>query len=127
MNKIILDNDNIKAETNEKNIKYEFNNNLLGVNELKLEILNDTDLELIYKLNDYKLETQINIKENKKLNIIEKLEGTNIKLRSKYALNEKSDVTITKINDTSNLKEYTIINLNGEQSKIKYNLKTIAT
>lgn len=128
MNKIILENDKIKSKELDDNIKYELElNDFLGVSLLKIEVLNNTNLELEYNfIEKTKIEVQINVNKNINLNIYEKLTGKKSKIRTKYNLKENSNVTVSKFNDMESINEYVIITLEEENSKIKYNLKTIA-
>lgn len=128
MNKIILNNDEIENKTLDETIDCELSeNSAFGVNVLKISIKNDTDIELSYNFNDEtKIETQIYVGKNINVNIFEKLNGIKSKIRTKYYLEENGCATISKINDMDSINEYVIINLQGQNSKIKYNLKTIA-
>lgn len=126
MNKIILNALKITPDINQ-DIKYQMlTNETFGIKQLKLEIINDTTLELNYNFeNETKLEVVITINKNKKLTIIEKLNGKSSKIKTQYYLKPNSWANITKINDIETIKEYTIINLEND-SQIEYNLKTIA-
>ena len=128
MNKIILENDIIKEENLEKNIKYDiFKNETFGITSLTIEITENTNLEIEYNFKDStKLETIIIVNENVNLQIYEKITGTQAKLRTKYYVKENAKVKTSKFNNIEEIKEYTIINLDGEKSKLEYNLKTIA-
>ena len=128
MNKINLENDKIITKELDKNIRYDiFTNDTFGIASLTLEIINDTDLEINYDFKEKtKLETIIIVNKNVNLQILEKITGKNAKIRTKYYLKENANVTVSKFNNIDEIKEYTIINLDEEKSKIKYNLKTIA-
>lgn len=128
MNKIILENDKIIDTLNneEVNINY-LQNKLIGINYLKIELLKDTKLEINYNLNKLiKLEIEIIVNDNINVDIFEKITGSNTKIRTKYKLNENAKLTTTKFNDIETIKEYAIIYLEGKNSDIKYNLKTIS-
>ena len=129
MNKIILEQDKIKTIKIKDNITYEQEfNEILGVTQLKIYINEDSNLELNYDFDEKtKIETQIYIEKNITAKILEKLEGKEGKIRTKYYLKENSNIKVSKFNDVKKLNEYIIINLDGEKSKIDYNLKTIAT
>lgn len=128
MNKIILENDKIKENNLEKNIKYDiFTNETFGITSLTIEIAESSDLEIEYNFKEpTKLETIIIVNENVNLKIYEKLTGTKAKLRTKYYIKENANIKTSKFNNIDEIKEYTIINLDGEKSKIEYNLKTIS-
>lgn len=128
MNKIILENDKLidTLNNNEINIEY-LQNELIGINYLKIELLQDTNLQINYNLEKLmKLEVEIIVNDNVKAQIFEKITGTNTKIRTKYKLNENTKLTTTKFNDIETIKEYAIIYLEGKNSNIKYNLKTIS-
>ena len=128
MNKIILEQDKIKETNIENDITYEQEiDEKLGVMQLKINIKENSNLEIRYNFNEKtKIETQIYIEENVTSNIFENLEGTQGKIRTKYYLKENSNTKISKFNDIKKIDEYTTINLDGENSNIEYNLKTIA-
>ena len=127
MNKIILKENKIKNIKKDNSFNYEIEQNeILKLNILKIEILKNTDLELEYEfLEDSKYEVIINVKKNIDLNMIEKINGKNTKIRTKITLEDNAFVNISKINDIENIKENIIIYLNGINANINYNLKTI--
>ena len=128
MNKIILENDKIKKENLEKKIKYDiFTNETFGITSLTLEITESSNLEIEYNFKENtKMETIIIVNENVNLQLYEKITGKQAKLRTKYYVKENAKVKTSKFNNIDEIKEYTIINLDGEKSNIEYNLKTIA-
>ena len=128
MKKIILEQDKIKDVKIKNNITYEQEfNEMLGVMQLKIYINENANLEIKYDFDEKtKIETQIYIEKNITTKILEKLDGKEGKIRTKYFIKENSNLKVSKINDVKKLNEYIIINLDGEKSKIDYNLKTIA-
>ena len=128
MNKIILENDRIVETTLDENIKYDiFTNDTFGIASLTLEIIEDTDLEINYNFKDKtKIETIIIVNKNVNLRLFEKINGKYAKIRTKYYLKENSNSIISKFNNIKEIKEYTIINLDEENSRFEYNLKTIS-
>lgn len=128
MNKIFLENDKIIDKQINKNINYDiFTNDTFGIASLTLEIKEDTELEINYNFKEKtKLETIIIVNKNVNLQILEKINGKNAKLRTKYYIKENANVTVSKFNNIDEIKEYTIVYLDEEKAKIKYNLKTIA-
>lgn len=122
MNKIII-NDNsldIKLDT----IKHEEKKTY--VNEIYLDILNDSVLEVEYNIEEeIKINIFINIADNVNLTIREKKKGNNFKVKYSYNLGQNSHLIINKINDGNLIKEYDLIDLNGENAYVKYILKTI--
>jgi Fe-S cluster assembly protein SufD len=128
MNKIYLENEKIIKEELDEKIKYDiFTNDTFGITSLTLEIIEDTDLELNYNFKEKsKIETIIIVNKDVNLQLFEKIEGNYAKIRTKYYLKENSKTKTSKFNNIKELKEYTIINLDEENAKIEYNLKTIA-
>lgn len=127
MNKLILENDKITNEILDDSIKYDiFTNDRFGITSLTIELIDDTELELEYNFKENtKMETIILANKNININIFEKIKGVNSKLRTTYHIKENSIVKVYKYNDVDEIKEYTIINLDEENAKIEYNLKTI--
>lgn len=128
MNKIILENDKIIENEINESIKYDiFTNDTFGITSLTIQIEKDTELEINYNFRENtKIETTIIVNKNVNLQLFEKINGENAKIRTKYYIKENGNVTISKFNNIEEIKEYTIINLDEEKAKIKYNLKTIA-
>ena len=129
MNKIVLKNDTLDKVNVSNSIKIEYieQNILFGINELKIVVENDSELEIEINLKkDSKFNFNINILKdvNLKLNIITK--GKSGKVQYKYNLEENSNVDIYKFQNIDSIKEMIIVNLNGLSSKIKYNFKTIS-
>lgn len=127
MNKIILENDEVVAQLDES-VVYELSySDLLGVNLLKIEVFNDTSMDLVYNFgSDVKLEVQIHVNSGVHLNLYEKVVGDKAKVRTKYYLLDDSDVVVSKFDDVRVVNEYVVIMLLGMRAKIKYNLKTVA-
>lgn len=126
MNKIYLENDKIIEEKLDNKIKYDiFTNDTFGIASLTIEVTEDTNLELEYNFKEKtKMETIIIVNKDVNLHLFEKINGTNGKLRTRYQI--KGNATISKFNNIKKIKEYTIINLDEENSRFEYNLKTIA-
>lgn len=123
MNKIIITDDNI--ETKGKDILLQVDDNNI-IKNVSLDILNDSDLEFEYNIKEsIKINILINISNNIKCNIIDKKIGNSIKVKYNYNIGENSNLNINIINDVDNIREYDLVNLNGENSSIKYILKTI--
>ena len=126
MNKIYLENDKIIEEKLDNKIKYDiFTNDTFGIASLTIEVTEDTNLELEYNFKEKtKMETIIIVNKDVNLHLFEKINGTNGKLRTRYQI--KGNATVSKFNNIKKIKEYTIINLDEENSRFEYNLKTIA-
>lgn len=123
MNKIILS-DSIKYSLDE-NIKYEYSDCI--IKKIKLIILNDTKLEINIKTNkEIKLDIEINLEENVKLELIEIKKNVKCKIQYKYNLSTNSDLNLIKINDVESINEKDIINLNGNDANVNLILKTVS-
>ncbi len=123
MNKILIENNEIKLNIDNK-IKIEKEENEI-IHKYKIIILKNTSLLINYQ----NLESKINIifevldKVNFKLYEIKK--GKISKIQEQYILNNNSVIKVDKINDIESIKENIIVDLNGINSKIDYNFKTI--
>lgn len=127
MNKIILDNEEVIDVITDSKISYEIlDNEALEIKVLNINVLESTDVEFDYNFTNAKLEVCINVEDNVNLNIYERLFGNEVKLRTKYHLKKNSNVYVSKFNDIDLIKECTIINLDGINASMTYNLKTIA-
>lgn len=126
MNKIYLENDQVIKEKLDNKIKYDiFTNDTFGIASLTIEVTEDTNLELEYNFKEKtKMETIIIVNKDVNLHLYEKINGINGKLRTRYQI--KGNATVSKFNNIKKIKEYTIINLDEENSRFEYNLKTIS-
>lgn len=124
MNKIVIENEEIKEELN-TDIEVVKKSNHFDIRQIKIDIKKDTELFLENNSKQNKIEFIINIKPNISCNIYEIKTGDNGKYNYKYTLNENSKLNIYKINDIDNVKEMLSFNLNGENAYLNYNFKTI--
>ena len=130
MNKIRIENDQVvecnldaTAEiiTNNKSDDY-------CVNAVKLIVHKDTDLDIEYDVKEEtKLDFFINIKNNVHLTLREHCKGGYLKIQYRYYLESDSEAEIYKTSNLKGTKEYTIVNLNGENSSIKRVIKTVSS
>lgn len=130
MNRIIIGNDKIVKDFLDDNvvINYTVNEKFLAVNNLDITFLADTNLEIYYEfLESMKLNINIKINDNVCANVFEKYIDGFLKIKSTYNLCKNSYINIRKFYDVSKIRQFDIINLNGENSKIDYVLKTIST
>ncbi|MBE6138337.1 MAG: hypothetical protein E7173_01160 [Firmicutes bacterium] len=100
-------------------------NDKFSVDLLKIKIKEDTNLELEIDSTD-KLDIFINILEGVHVNIFEYTFSSHVKIQYKYYLEQNSNVEIKKINNVDAIKEYDIVNLNGENARFRRVLKTIS-
>ena len=97
------------------------------VNTVKIIVHDNTKLDIDYNISeDTKLDVFINIKENSSLELNEIVNGENLKIQYRIYLEKNSLFTSYKTSDLNSIKESAIINLNGENSKIKRVIKTIS-
>ena len=127
MNKITVYGEDIKIE-NKEGIEVSIGeaSKFLNVQSVKIKILEDTDIVIDVSKVDIKLDFYINVLKGVKANIYEYKHGGDYKFQYKYYLEENSYLNIEKINDGQSIKEMTVVNLNGENAKIDFNLKTIS-
>lgn len=123
MNRLIIDDSKIHLDGD---IKLKEEVKFLDVKDLNLKIEKDSDLIIECNSNSLKLNITINILKGVNLNLYEFKTGENYKIRYTYYLEKESTLNIEKINDAKNTFEQTIFNLNGENSKVIYNFKTIS-
>lgn len=129
MNRIKIVDSVIEKNIDENSIDCEFipkSDNFL-VDSLKLKIKKDTDLEINVVVTDTnKMDVFINVLKGVKINICEYITAPNVKIQYKCYLESDSNIEIKKINNTNSIKEYDIVNLNGENASFKRVLKTIS-
>lgn len=101
--------------------------NLLSVNNLTIDIVNDSDIEIFFEgTKETKFNIELNISKNINVNMFEIRTGEKTKIQYIYNIDENSTLNISKFYNMESIKEADIIELNGINSKINYNLKTIS-
>lgn len=124
MNKIILEQNNIQSNLDEK-VEYEYTDEL--INKLKIKVLKNTKLEInINDIEEIKLDIEIEILENVKLDLVEIKKDIKTKILNKYSLNKNSILNITKAYDVDTINEKNVVNLNGVNANINLILKTVS-
>lgn len=98
----------------------------LNVQSVKIKVLEDTDIVIDAKDVEIKLDFYINVLQDVNVNVYEYKHDGNYKFQYKYYLEKNSFLNIEKVNDGDEIKEMTVINLNGEGAKVNFNLKTIS-
>ena len=129
MNKIKVVNDNLVLANVNNNIKVEYYKKecLFAINDLKININKDSALDIEIDLKeDSKLNFDINIDDNVKLDLNVFTKGKIGKIQYKYTINENGLCRVNKIQNINSIKEMIIVNLNGINADIEYNLKTIS-
>lgn len=130
MNKIVILDDNLIKVNVSNNISVEYYEKecLFAINELIINVKKDETLEIEIDLKkDTKLNFSINLcsNVNLKLNVLTK--GKTGKVQYKYNIAENSFCDVLKFQNVDSIKEMIIVNLNGINSRIDYNFKTIST
>lgn len=124
MNKILLTQNKPIFTTNEK-IEYEYNEDLIS--KLKIKVLKNTKLEFtISNIEEIKLNIEIEVLDNVKLELTEIKKNLKAKIMHKYTLNQNSSLKLTKAYDIQSINEKNIVNLNGENANIYLVLKTVS-
>lgn len=130
MNKLIIENGIIKKQIVDDALifKYNVSDTFFSVNNLEIKCLKNTDL-YIYYLNttDIKINVIINCLDGVCANIFEKYDDGILKIRNTYNLGKESKLYLQKFYDVKEIKQFDMINLNGEKAEINYILKTIST
>lgn len=129
MNKIKIVNDKIETVELDDSIFLSFKEKKDNsfVNVVKIIINKDTELDINYDIKERtKLDLFINVKSGVSTTIYEHVLGDKLKIKYRYYLEENSNCEIYKTSHLNEIKENTIINLNGEYSKIKKVIKTIS-
>lgn len=129
MNKILIVNDEIIEQQTDNTLKITTTSkdDFISVNAIKIKVIANTNLTVEYtSTKEAKLEIYFNIEPGVTCNLYENKISGQYKLSYKYYLNEKSRLNLFKINDTTQIKELLIFNLNGKDAKLNYTLKTIS-
>ena len=127
MNKLVIKDGNIKLkETEDISLKIRKASKFIDVTALQIKIKKDIDLAIEYDCEDIKLDITINILKGVKAHIYEIKKDGKYKLKCKFNLEKDASLIIEKINDVKQINELTVVNLNGENAKVDYILKTIS-
>lgn len=127
MNKIKVYDEDIEVE-NKDGIEVSIGeaSKFLNVQSVKIKVLKDTNIVIDVSRVSIKLDFYINVFNGAHVNIYEYKHDGDYKFQYKYYLEENSFLNVEKINDGNNIKEMTVINLNGEGAKVNFNLKTVS-
>lgn len=128
MNKIIVNDDKVKINTDKKlDVDLIVKQDIFDITKIKIQVLKDTSLMIEYKSDDKsKIDIEINIDAYVNFKLYELREEKDIKVQYRYELNEYSNVLVNKFYDCNKVKELDIIYLNGENAEINYNFNTIS-
>lgn len=130
MNRITVVNDIITEQVLSDQIQLESTekNTLFQVNHMTIKIKQSCSLEMIYETTkETKLDITIVVYEGVHVNIFEKRIGEKTKVQYNYTLDTNAKVEVTKFYVADQLRELSLIHLNGENASIDYHLKTIAS
>ena len=129
MNKIVVKNDDIYLDSSDEALVFSVSkkNKFLKVKNVNIKVKKDTDIiiECVDAV-DIKLDICINILKGVHVRIYEYKNGGNYKYQYRYYLEKDSVLNVEKVIDAYNVFENVLINLNGENSKAEFNLKTIS-
>ena len=129
MNKIIIKNDDIHLDNTDDSLTFSVSkkNKFLNVKNLNIKVKKDTEIVIECEdALDIKLDICINILKGVHAKIYESKNGGNYKYQYRYYLEKESNLSVEKVIDANNVLENTLINLNGENARIDFNLKTIS-
>lgn len=128
MNRIRINNNEIELLETDELIEVSMSDKLeiFDVRKINIKVLADTSLEIEYNNNESKMDIEYNIGSNIKFEVVETRKENKTKVQYKYNILENSSVDVLKFYDCLCVKELDIVNLNGMNSKINYNFKTIS-
>lgn len=129
MNKILINNDDIKLLEEDECLEVTLSDKLdfYDIVKMNITVKKDTSLDIDIKgNNEIKLDVSINVLPNVNFKMNNVTETDKIKIQYKHYLSENSNFEINKFYDTKELKELNIVYLNGINSKVDYNFKSIS-
>ena len=129
MNKIIINNSDIYLDSSDGCIEFNITrkNKFLNVKNLNIKIKANTDIVFeCIEVSDIKLDICINVLKGVHCKIYEYKNNGKYKYQYRYYLEKESVLEVQKINDSEKVFENILINLNGERSRVLFNLKTIS-
>ena len=129
MNRIILTDDKIEEINIDDSIHVKLmpQDELIDITTLKITVLKDSFLEIDYNIKkETKLKVIFNILANANFTCLERKTGQKIKTQYQYDLASFASLNAYKFYDTLGIKEYTTINLNGNDALANVVLKSLA-
>ena len=125
MNKITIENDQVVEKLLDDSIVLKYKDGLIPT--LNITILRNTDLYIkLTSTKESKMNIILTVEKDVSAKVTEIKEGI-FKNCYKIFLNQKANLNILKIHDCADIKEQTIIDLNGKEARIDYLLKTVST
>ncbi len=126
MNKIVFKNNSIITKELDDKIELVEINCLVPT--FKITFTESTELEITFDSGEetkvsfeYKLDKNINV------NLYEIRSGAKTKVQYKYDIDEYSKLYLFRLNKAENIRELDLINLDGENSSVEFNLRTLST
>ena len=129
MNKLILSDEEIKLEESDDFIEVTISDkfDVFDITKIKVLVKESTNLKIKHKIKkESKIDITFELEPNVSLNDLDFKEGKDLKNQYRYYLKDNSYLNIIKFYDCDNIKELDLVNLNGYNAKIDYNLKTIS-
>lgn len=129
MNKIRVNNNEIELLESDDLIEVSLSDKLeiFDIRKISIKVVDTTFLEIEYNNNEEsKIDIEYNISSNVKFEVIEIRKEKKTKVQYKYNILENSTVDVVKFYDCFCVKELDVVNLNGINSKINYQFKTIS-
>ena len=126
MNKIEVKNNSVVLREIDDNIEFNVIDNLITT--FRIIFKESTDLEIYFDtLVETKLNIEYKVSKDKIVNIKEIRKGIKSKVQYKYDLNMNSRLYLYRLNRSASMREVDIVNLNGENSNIEFNLRTMSS
>lgn len=126
MNKIIIENDSIILEELDSKIELKKSNNLIPT--FKIIFKESTELEINFSgSEDTKLNFEYDLENNISVNLYEIRKSFKTKVQYKYNIGDNSKLYLFRLNKSDFMREFDLINLNGVNSGIEFNLRTLST
>ncbi len=125
MNKIIIENNCIKENIVDSRIEIIEKSSI--VSSIKIIFKESTDLKVIYSTSeDTKLNVEYILLENVQVNLYELRNGFKTKVQYKYDIKSNAKLYLYRINKSNAMREVDLIDLNGVNSHIEFNLRTLS-
>lgn len=127
MNIIIIDDENVKLKTKAREVKcdYHLGQNFFDISKIKINVLKNCTINIHTKSEEIKADIEVIINDNVNCCINNITTISKGKIKYTYNISCNSNLKINKFNDSNNIKELVVTNLNGENASINYNFKSI--
>ena len=128
MNYIKINEDIVSLIESDENIIVSLSDKLdiFDIVKLEINVLKDTSICIDHTaLEESKLDIEIKVNEGVNVHLYDVKQTDDLKIQYKYFLSNASSLNIEKFYKSNNIKELDIVYLDGESSKINYNVGTI--